>query len=60
VIAQLERSLQPVTALGRNVIDRWQAALNGLSFAGETTLRFSHGFLELRVWRPISIARRDY
>jgi len=45
-IAQLER--------------RWQAALNGLAFLGETALRFSRGFLEPRIWRPISIARHVY
>lgn len=60
VVTRLERPLQPVTALGRSVIDRWQAALSGLAFLGETVLRFARGFLDPRVWRPISIARHVY
>ncbi len=58
--ARLERHLQPVTALGRSVIDRWHATLAGLAFIGEAAWRFARGFLDPRVWRPISIARHVY
>lgn len=57
VFTQLERPLQPVTALGRSVVDRWRATQGGLAFLGETALRFGRGLLNPRVWRPISIAR---
>jgi len=52
-----DRGIQPVVALGRGVLDRWQSAQTGLAFLGESALRFAHGFLDPRVWRPISIAR---
>ena len=55
-----DRSVQPVTALGRSVVDRWQGTIAGLAFFGEATLRFARGFLDPRVWRPISIARHVY
>jgi phospholipid/cholesterol/gamma-HCH transport system permease protein len=58
--ARLERHLQPVTALGRSVVDRWRSTLAGLAFIGEAALRFGRGFLDPRAWRPISIARHVY
>lgn len=55
-----ERPLQPITALGKTVIDRWQGWLSGLAFIGEAVWRFVRALRDPRVWRPTSIARHVY
>ena len=55
-----ERPLQPITALGKTVVDRWQGWLSGLAFIGEAVWRFGRALRDPRVWRPTSIARHVY
>ena len=55
-----ERPLQPIAALGRTVVDRWQGWLSGLAFIGEAVWRFGRALRDPRVWRPTSIARHVY
>lgn len=55
-----ERPLQPITALGKTVVDRWQGWLLGLAFIGEAVWRFMRALRDPRVWRPTSIARHVY
>ena len=55
-----EKNFRPVTALGRNVLDRGKAVHAGLAFMGEITLRFLAGLFTPRHWRPTSIARHVY
>ena len=54
------RPLQPIAALGRTVVDRWQGWLSGLAFIGEAVWRFGRALRDPRVWRPTSIARHVY
>ena len=55
-----EKNFRPVSALGRNVVDRGKALLEGLSFMGEITLRFMAGLFSPQHWRPTSIVRHVY
>jgi phospholipid/cholesterol/gamma-HCH transport system permease protein len=51
---------KPVTALGRTVVTRWEAAEAGLAFTGEASLRLLGGLTRPRAWRLTSVARHVY
>lgn len=55
-----ERNLRPVAALGRGVVDRGKAVLQGLAFLGEIAVRFVRGLFTPRHWHPTSIVRHVY
>jgi phospholipid/cholesterol/gamma-HCH transport system permease protein len=55
-----ESNYRPVSALGRNVVDRAKALRAGLAFIGEIMLRFLGGLFTPRHWRPTSIVRHVY
>lgn len=55
-----ERNFRPVSALGRNVVDRGKALRVGLAFIGEIMLRFLRGLFTPHYWRPTSIVRHVY
>ena len=48
---------KPVTALGRTVVTRWEAAEAGLAFTGEASLRLLRGVTRPRAWRVASVVR---
>lgn len=55
-----EKNFRPVSALGRNVVDRGKALRASLAFIGEIMLRFLGGLLSPRHWRTTSIVRHVY
>lgn len=51
---------QPVQALGRQVVRRWQDTLAGLDFLGRISVLLPRTFTSLRRLRPTSITRHVY
>src|SRR5690606_38401930 len=53
-------AVEPVAALGRQVVRRWQDVLAGLAFLGRVFVTNLRAFASFRRLRPISIARHVY
>lgn len=54
------RSIEPVEALGRQVVRRWRDVLAALEFTGRITLTAARALVNPKRLRPISIARHIY
>ncbi len=55
-----EPAFQPVSALGRHVVHRWQGIKMALDFIGHTMVTLARACLSWRRMRPTSIARHVY
>jgi phospholipid/cholesterol/gamma-HCH transport system permease protein len=55
-----ESSIEPVEALGRQVVRRWRDVVASLEFTGRVTLTALRALVDPRRLRPISIARHVY